>query len=88
MNENNYDIENSQIDISKSDAFLYTSIYNLDKLRIKGEKYIYYFVKIDENTFRIRKLSNTNNANVIFSINLKSHQLLNDLELFIKFISD
>ena len=33
----------------------------------------------DENIYRIRKLSNTYNANVIFSINLKNQQEKNDL---------
>ncbi|MGN0679367.1 MAG: hypothetical protein ACI4JS_06875 [Oscillospiraceae bacterium] len=45
-------------------------------------KYTYLFSKQDTNTYEIRKLSNTYNMNVIFSIWLKRSQDLGDLREF------
>ena len=46
------------------------SNYNLDRKKIQNEEKTYYFRKIDINKYSVTKLSNTNNANVIFSIEL------------------
>lgn len=47
---------------------------------IEGSDYI--FNKICSGTFRVRKLSNTYNANVIFNIDLKKNQSIDDLKVF------
>lgn len=57
------------------DNSLEDDTYNLD-----GCDYI--FNKICSGTFRVRKLSNTYNANVIFSIALKKQQDMVDLKQF------
>ena len=85
---NGYNIEESQISISKDDAILTNCHFDLDKKKIKGVKYTYYFIKIETNKYRIRKLSNTNNANVIFSIDLIHNQIAEDLENFINYLSN
>lgn len=45
-------------------------------------KYTYYFSKQSQNTYEIRRLSNTYNMNVIFSIKLKKDQDIEDLKEF------
>ena len=45
-------------------------------------KYTYYFSERGPNTFEIRRLSNTYNMNVIFSIQLKKSQDPTDLAVF------
>ena len=56
------------------------------KMRIKEKisvgKYDYMVSSIDEHGCYLRRLSNTNNANVIFSISLKREQDLRDLKAF------
>ncbi len=48
---------------------------------VLGE-YTYYFSKQTSNKYEVRKLSNTHNMNVIFSIKLKKSQDVEDLEEF------
>lgn len=45
---------------------------NIDGLRVNGNKYDY-LLKGNNRTYKVRKLSNTRNANVIFSIELKPY---------------
>lgn len=45
-------------------------------------KYTYYFSPADNNTYVIKRLSNTRNMNVIFSIKLKRTQDAQDLSEF------
>lgn len=62
-------------------AFLVThGAVNMDKFVI--ENYTYYLSQRDKNRYEIRQLSNTNNMNVIFSINLKGIQENDDLTEF------
>lgn len=69
-------------EISKLDVI---SKINLDGLRIYSEKYQYLLRKYGEK-YKVRKLSNTKNANVIFSIKLKKNievtQNKRDLNVF------
>ena len=51
------------------------------------DNYKYIFKRKDENLYEIRKLSNTANANVIFSIECVSEQRAEDLQCFIDTIS-
>lgn len=44
---------------------------NLEDRKMQGNKYTY-LIKRDNDRYKVRKLSNTRNANVIFSIILKS----------------
>lgn len=53
-----------------------------DKFVLRGGEYRYQFKKEGENVFNVRKLSNTRNANVIFSISLKKEQDTDDLRTF------
>ena len=53
-----------------------------EKFQVTGEKYDYQFNPQGDGSFEIRKLSNTRNSNVIFSIWLKSDQKEDDLETF------
>ncbi len=55
---------------------------NLGGLKLKGNKYTYLFNKTERNIYNIRKLSNTQNANVIFTISLKKRQDMRDLQEF------
>ena len=50
-----------------------------DKFKIQAIHYDYQFNPIKDNLFEIRRLSNTKNANVIFSISLMKEQAENDL---------
>lgn len=51
--------------------------------KIKLGKYTYYFSKTDVvNVYKIKRLSNTHNMNVIFSIKLKRNQDIQDLSEF------
>ena len=54
----------------------------MDGLKLRGMKYTYLFNQITEGNYNIRKLSNTQNANVIFSIQLKKEQDKRDLQAF------
>lgn len=44
---------------------------NLEDRKMQGNKYTY-LIKRDNDRYKVRKLSNTRNANVIFSIILKN----------------
>lgn len=61
------------------------STVNLTKKIYKGDNYSYLFREIKHDTYFIRRLSNTSNSNVIFSIDLKKGkgQDCSDLELFL-----
>lgn len=65
--------DNFSIDsiITDGDKLFVTSTSNLDKIRFTIDKYEYMFSKRGEQ-YEIRKLSNTFNANVIFSIEKKN----------------
>lgn len=53
--------------------------------KLKGHVYTYQFKLIEKDLYEIRRLSNTNNPNVIFSIELiKKEQDENDLNLFLE----
>lgn len=51
-------------------------------LRLIGEKYSYLFNEIKGGIFKVRRLSNTANPNVIFTIKNTGHQQPQDLEFF------
>lgn len=62
---------------------LFVTISNkTQKFQLSGENYDYQFNPQQNGTFEIRRLSNTANANVIFSISLKKEQDENDLLKF------
>lgn len=52
------------------------------KFILKGEKKDFYFRERNLSIYKVTKLSNTFNANVIFSISLKKEQGIDDLILF------
>lgn len=59
---------------------------DLDGRRVKGDKYDY-LLRSDNGKYKVRKLSNTRNANVIFSIELKEYsrkQQKEDISIFEK----
>lgn len=62
----------------------FIKIYNELPMNITlaGEFYNYYLVHNIDNIYHVRMLSNTFNANVIFSCNLKQNQNINDLLIF------
>lgn len=73
----------TKIELDKSNCFAEFK-YNKDKFILKGEKYRYLFVAEDAK-YKIRRLSNTCNANFIVSIKLKADkQNENDLLNFEK----
>lgn len=62
---------------------LFISLVNKDKkFKLLGSEYDYQFNPISNNNFEIRRLSNTKNSNVIFSISLKNSQNELDLQRF------
>lgn len=65
------------------DDFNIASNMLLDKKRFKVLDSDYMFSYLKDNIYRIRKLSNTRNANVIFSIKLLKNQDARDLNNFI-----
>lgn len=66
-----HDINGTIFNIGKQ-MYLETDT-NIDGQKLTGTKYTYLFKKGEKSNFLIRKLSNTNNANVIFEINLKKY---------------
>lgn len=60
---------------------------DIDGLKLTGSNYTYLFKKTEPQIYNIRKLSNTHNANVIFSIKLKAPQNIEDLKKFITAVS-
>lgn len=78
---------NGTIDNLGKEMYLKTNA-NIDGQKLSGNKYTYLFKKGVNSNFLIRKLSNTNNANVIFQISLKKYeQNSEDLDDFLKTIS-
>lgn len=78
-----YNSINFELKINDKKLYIITE-YHLDK-KIKINNYSYQFNNINKNIYNIRKLSNTNNANVIFSIKLiKNYQKEEDLRLFLE----
>lgn len=65
------------------DDFEIESIQDLNKMKFKVLDFDYMFSRKKDNIYRIRKLSNTRNANVIFSIQLLKEQDFTDLKNFI-----
>lgn len=57
-----------------------------EKFILSGSLYRYQFCKVEDGSFNIRRLGNTNNANVIFSLHSKKGQDFEDLEIFRKAI--
>lgn len=55
----------------------------IDRFTHKGGKFTYQYKLLENQTYRITKLSNTYNANVIFSISLKREQDEEDLKEFL-----
>lgn len=53
-----------------------------DKQKLIGQNYSYQLNEIDSGMFEIRRLSNTANPNVIFTLKLIGHQQKEDLVLF------
>ena len=56
--------------------------HSLGGMKLPGEKYTYLFNLTGAGIYNIRRLSNTKNANVIFSIALKKEQDHEDLQVF------
>ncbi|WP_073507910.1 hypothetical protein [Streptobacillus notomytis] len=56
---------------------------NLNKLKFVDDDAEYMFSHLENDIYRIRKLSTTRNANVIFSIKLIKEQEDKDLKTFI-----
>lgn len=57
-----------------------------DKIKIQGKKKRYLLCK-EGDLYQVRMLSNTTNANIIFTISTKIQQKLEDLQLFINDLS-
>lgn len=64
------------------DDFMIKSTQSIDNIRFSVADSNYMIRKYDGDIYRIRKLSNTNNPNVIFSIKLVKEQSRFDLEEF------
>lgn len=66
------------------DEFKLVSTQDLDRFKFSVGDFDYMVRKIEKNLYRIRKLSNTRNPNVIFSIKLIKEQDEKDLDNFLK----
>lgn len=71
------------INFELTDDFNIKSNNRLNKLKFQVDDSEYMFSHFKENIYHIRKLSNTRNANVIFSIELRKEQNPTDLENFV-----
>lgn len=70
--------------VEKNGKIFIKTKYNINE-KLKGEIYTYQFKLVEKDLYKIRRLSNTNNPNVIFSIELiKKEQDENDLKLFLE----
>lgn len=70
--------------VEKNEKIFIRTKENINE-KLKGYNYTYQFKLINKDLYEIRRLSNTNNPNVIFSIELiKKEQDENDLNLFLK----
>lgn len=58
----------------EEDKKLYVSKITVGKTKFLIGKYTYFLSEQSERDYEVRKLSNTNNGNVIFSIQLKQEQ--------------
>ncbi len=74
-------ISHSKINFKNDKAFIKLP-GKMEKFQLQGIKYDYQFNPVDNHIFEIRRLSNTNNANVIFSISLAKNQDAEDLRNF------
>lgn len=76
-NSNKYDFENamnkSGINFNFNELDIMSDKY-LDGIKVNGNKYDYLIIQ-KGNNYKVRKLSNTRNANVIFSIKLMDYDL-------------
>ncbi len=75
-------LNDMDIEYELLDDFLIKSLQELDKNKFSIQDSNYMFSRYKENVYRIRKLSNTRNPNVIFSIKLLKEQEGSDLEKF------
>lgn len=75
-------LSNMDIEFVLLDDFMIKSTQSIDNIRFSIADSDYMIRKYDDDTYRIRKLSNTNNPNVIFSIKLIKDQDKFDLEKF------
>lgn len=82
--KNEYNISNYYI--QKGNFFVIYEKDDVSKKHFQFENGTYRFSPKGKNLYEIRKLSNTYNMNVIFSISLKSEQYKDDLDLFKKII--
>ena len=73
---------NFQLEQNKKKLYLSTE-YNMDEQKLYGEDYTYLCVKESPAKFKVTKLSNTANSNVIVAIKLKNSQNQNDLKQFL-----
>lgn len=78
---NDEKISHSKINFKNDKAFIKLP-GKMEKFQLQGIKYDYQFNPEGNNIFEIRRLSNTNNANVIFSISLTKNQDAEDLRSF------
>lgn len=77
--KDNYKITSSYVSNKK---LFVSCTENISKIRFAHGDYTYYLSPKNENEFEVRRLSNTYNMNVIFSISLKQNQDLSDLKSF------
>lgn len=70
INSQDYDIEDTRINGDKLFVVSTKSLHN-KRFILRGYEYMF---SLRDSEYEIRKLSNTFNANVIFSINLKSNK--------------
>lgn len=90
-NNNKKEIENtlkassytySDIEIGKVESTIILKNCTKDRFILQGQSYRYQFKKINGKQYQIRRLSNTSNANVIFSISVKGTRKEEDLKTF------
>ncbi|MGO4961399.1 hypothetical protein ACTQ5X_06610 [Jeotgalibaca porci] len=67
---------------SRNKSFYISSKHDFHQFKVSGEKYSFLLKKSSENVFQVRRLSNTSNMNVIFSLSLISDQSPKDLLKF------
>lgn len=84
LDSNNISYSNLAFSGKKMNVELYDEEREI--IVLNGSKYKYQFKKNSTGLFNVRRLSNTRNANVIFSIKLKCEQDEKDLKTFKKFL--
>lgn len=75
-------LSDANIDFNIVEDFKIQSESNLDDYKFEIESYTYMLREDTEDIYKVRRLSNTRNANVIFSIYLKKNQDDEDLNIF------